>query len=116
MFKAIAEEHEKQRKDKQKNMKDLETKIVTTSLPALSDAIFENLSTGSEQIVQNQKEIDKKCRAARDNWEKFNNELGKWESQISDLDSAIKGISDVRAWAEALQKQMDAACAKLGAK
>jgi septal ring factor EnvC (AmiA/AmiB activator) len=116
MFKAIAEEHQKQHKDREKAMKELETKIVDSSLPALSEAIFEDLTKGSEQIVQKQKEIDKKCRLARDNWEKFNTQLGKWETQIAELDNAIKGISDIREWALAIQKQVDAACQKLEAK
>ena len=113
MFKQIADEHEKNRKSKVKQMKELENKIVDQSLPALSNAIFNELSTGSDQIVQNQKEIDRKCRSVRDDWEKFNNELGKWGTMISDLDKSIQDIGDVRGWALRIQEQVDAVCAKL---
>ena len=113
MFKAIAEEHEKQIKIKQKAMKELENKIVDNSLPAYGEALFNQLNNGSEQIVQNQKEIDRKCKEAKEGWEKFSNELGKWTNIITDFEKAIKDIGDVKTWAESIQSQVDKTIEKL---
>ena len=116
MFKQIAEEHSKTKKEKQKQLKDLETKIVDTSLPAFSQEIFKDLNTESEQIVQNQKDLEKKCKQVRDGWEKFNNELGKWSSLVIDFDKAIRDIGDIQSWAMKIQQQVDDACEKLESK
>lgn len=113
MFKAIAEEHKEKQKEKKAHMKELENKIVEQSLPQLSDAVFDKLTKGSEQILANQKEIDRKCKSVRDEWEKFNNELGKWAAMINDLDRAVKEIGDVRAWSLQIQAQVQEAVDRL---
>ncbi|EAY00448.1 hypothetical protein TVAG_084850 [Trichomonas vaginalis G3] len=113
MFRAIAEEHKEKQKEKKAHMKELETKIVDQSLPALSDAVFEKLTKGSEEILTNQKEIDCRCKTVREEWEKLNNELGKWATMINDLDRAVKEIGDVRAWSQQIQAQVQEAVERL---
>lgn len=115
MFKAIAEEHKEKQKEKRAQMKELETKIVDQSIPALSDAIFEDITKGSEEIVNNQKEIDRKCREVREQWQKFNNELGKWTTMVNDLDRAVKEIGDIRSWSIQIQSQIQSAVEQLDA-
>lgn len=113
MFKQIADEHKEKQKEKKQQMKELETKITEKSLPAFDDAVFEKMTKGSEQILTNQKEIDRKCKHARDEWEKFNNDLGKWAVMINDLDRAIKDIGDIRAWSLNIQAQVQQAVDRL---
>lgn len=113
MFKSIADEHKEKQKDKKAQIKELEAKIADKSLPVFNGAVFEKMSKGSEQILSNQKEIDRKCKHARDEWEKFNNELGKWSTMINDLDKAIKEIGDIRAWSLNIQNQVQSAVDRL---
>ena len=116
MFKEIAEKHEKEIREKRRRLKELENKIAYTTLPALSNAIFNELDRQSDLVVQNQKEIQKKCKSIHDNWEKFSNEVGRWENSILNLDKAIQEIGDVRSWALQIQHPVDDLCEKLDAK
>ncbi|OHT07320.1 hypothetical protein TRFO_24590 [Tritrichomonas foetus] len=103
MFKEIADEHQAQHQQKRQQLKELESKIIDQSLPALSDAVFSKINKGSDQIVNNQKEIDRKCRQVRDEWQSFNKELDRWVSLIGELDREIKSIGDVRSWSQHIQ-------------
>ena len=113
MFKSIAEEHAANQAQKRQELKELETKIVDQSLPALSDAIFSELNADSEQIFVNQKEIDKKCRIVKDEWTNFNKELEQWIGMVNKLDKAVKDIGDVRGWSQHIQEEMQAIVAQL---
>lgn len=106
MFSTIASEHRASQVQKRRQLKELETKIVDQSLPALSDAVFAELNTGSEQILANQKEIDKKCKNVKEEWGRFNKELEKWIGLVSQLDSAVKEIGDVRTWSRNIQTEL----------
>jgi len=116
MFKSIAEAHKEKQSQKKAHMKELETRIVDQSIPQLCDAVFCELSQGSDVIVNNQKEIDRKCKAVKDEWQKFNVEIGKWTSMINDLDNAVKEIGDIRSWSLHVQSQVQAAIEQLEAK
>lgn len=116
MFKSIADDHKATQQQRKAEMRELETKIVEKSVPAFSDAIFSELNSGSEQIVVNQREIDRKCKAVRDEWKKFNDELLKWTGLINDLDRAVKEVGDVRSWSIGIQNDIQAVVEQLGAK
>lgn len=107
MFKQISEEHKAKQAQKKQEMKDLETKIMTETIPTFGDAIFSELNTSSDKIVSNQQEIDRKCRAIRQEWQSFNDELTKWTALINDLDREIKQIGDVRSWAAHIQGEVE---------
>lgn len=116
MFSSIASEHRAAQVQKRRQLKELETKIVDQSLPALSDAVFAELNTGSEQILANQKEIDKKCRAVKEEWSRFNKELEKWIGLVNQLDTAVKEIGDVRSWSQNIQTELQAVVDQLDGK
>ena len=116
MFKEIADEHQAQHAARRQKMKELEAKIVDQSVPAVSDAVFSAINKGSDQIISNQKEIDRRCRAVRDEWVSFNRELERWSSLINDLDREIKSIGDVKGWSNKIQSDVQGIVEQLAAK
>ncbi|KAH0794040.1 biogenesis of lysosome-related organelles complex 1 subunit 1 [Histomonas meleagridis] len=116
MFKTMTEEHKTLQQQKRQQMKELENRIVNESIPTLSDAIFSELNEGSTKIVENQKEIDQRCRAVKAEWQNFNNELGKWAQLIDNLDREIKQIGDVRSWSQQIQTEVEAIIQQLSNK
>jgi FKBP-type peptidyl-prolyl cis-trans isomerase (trigger factor) len=115
MFKSIADEHKATLAQKKSSLKELEAKIMEQSLPAVSNAVFAEMNSGCERILVNQKEIDKKCRIVRDEWQRFNKELDRWSAMIGDLDRAVKDIGDVRAWSQGVQEDIQSIVEQLEA-
>jgi septal ring factor EnvC (AmiA/AmiB activator) len=113
MFKSIADEHKVALAQKKSSLKELETKIMEQSLPAVSNAVFSELNSGCEKILANQKEIDRKCRVVRDEWQRFNKELDRWTAMIGDLDRAVRDIGDVRAWSQGVQADIQSIVERL---
>ena len=116
MFKSISDAHKDKQIKKKQNLKELEEKIINEYIPKVSEEIFNDLNKGSEQIILNQKEIDKKCKNVRDEWQKFNNELNKWSLMINDLDKAVKEIGDIRSWSLHVQGQIQSTIEQLDSK
>lgn len=106
MFEDITQEHKQTQQLKKQQLKELESKIIDQSLPAFGDAVFTKLNTGTEQIVNNQKEIDRRCRQVKDEWHNFNKELDKWISLVNELDREIRSIGDVKSWSQQIQTEV----------
>lgn len=103
MFEEITQEHKALQQQKKQQLKALESKIIDQSLPALNDAVFSKINKGADQIANNQKEIDRRCRQIRDEWNSFNKELDRWNSLINELDKEIRSIGDVKSWSQQIQ-------------
>ena len=116
MFRDIADEHKKMRDEKRTQIRQLETKILDQSIPEFNKAIFSELNNGGDKIVANQREIDRRCKAVRTEWQDFNNELTKWTSMINDLDKAVKEIGDIQSWSVSIQGQIQDIVSQLASK
>lgn len=116
MFKDIANEQKETQAQKKAQLQQLENKIINQSLPAFNDAIFADMNNGAEQILKNQREIDSKCKAVREEWQKFNDELINWTKIVNQLDSAVKAIGDVRSWANTIQGEVQGIVDQIGNK
>lgn len=103
MFDEIVQEHKALQQQKKQQLKVLESKIVDQSLPAFNGAVFSKINKNSDQISNNQKEIDKQCRQIRDEWNSFNKEIERWNVLINELDKEIKSIGDVKSWSQKIQ-------------
>ena len=106
MFEEITQEHKALQQQKKQQLKALESKIIDQSLPALNDAVFSKINKGADQIASNQKEIDRRCRQIRDEWNSFNKELDRWNSLINELDKEIRSIGDVKSWSQHIQSEV----------
>ena len=109
MFKVIADEHKEKQRIKKQKLHEKEMKILDQSIVALSDAVFQETTQGTAEIIENQKKIDQKCRDVRKAWDDFNGEIGKWTAMINDLDRAVKEIGDIRSWSVQIQSEVQAA-------
>ena len=116
MFRDIANEQKETQAQKKAKLQALESKIINQSLPAFNDAIFNEMNQGADQVLKNQRQIDAKCKAVRDEWTKFNDELTNWTKLINQLDTAVKEIGDVRAWANRIQGEVQNIVEQIGTK
>jgi hypothetical protein len=106
MFKAIAEEHQAGTAAKKERLRNLESRIVDADFPALGAAVFEELNADPDAILANQKELDRRCQKARDDWQRFNRELERWPQMIAELDRALADLGSIRTWSLGIQAEV----------
>jgi hypothetical protein len=103
MYQAISDEFRERQIQKRQQLKELETKIISERLPAIGDALYATVNSGSADMHTTQGRIDTQIQAVQRAWQEYNGELEKWKALIGDFNRIIQALGDVGVWAQQIQ-------------
>ena len=95
---------------KLRNQQNLERKQLREncleSVSELCSTLLYDVRGGVAQIYSNQKQIKEATLELQAASQAFNNKTDKWIKKYNNLNSSLRGLGDIRHWAQAIKKDL----------
>ena len=77
------------------------------SVSELCTTMLYDVRTGVAQVYSNQKKIKDATLELQESASKVNNKIDLWVKKYNGLNSALRGLGDIRHWAQAIRKDLN---------